>query len=144
MFARQLYNFHNIFMTACKDKKPCFYKEAAIKKIKIIINNTIDILKINIYDHESYGCCFQPGWFWFAGCFWCSRRTLGRITLHKARPSGVGCVGSIKTTFGQSQSPHPFRLDWWASGGISNAFLHRCPLLPLRALEVMKKSCILG
>lgn len=88
-----------------RQKKSCFYKEAATKQIKMIINNTIDIWKINIYDHESYGSCFQPGLILISWKYLvCSRQTLGRITPHKAKLSGVGCVGSIKATFGQSQS----------------------------------------
>lgn len=103
--------------------------------IKIIINNTIDIWKTNVYDHYSYGSCFQPGLILIYWLFLiCSGRTSGRITLHGARLSGVGCAGSIKTTVDQSQSPHPFTLDWWASGGISNAFLHRCLFLRSSAL----------
>lgn len=147
MFARQLYNFHNIVMTACKDKKTLVFmkKHSGHQANKNNHKQYYWYIKNEyIYDHESYGSCFQSGLIWICWMFLiCSRRTLGRITLHKARLSGVSCVGSIKATFGQSQSPHPFMLEWWASGGINNAFLHRCPLLHLSALEVMKKSCSL-
>ncbi len=54
----------------------------------------------------------------------CPGLSSGGVRLHEASLSGVGCAGSIQTCFGQSQSPHPFTLERWASGKSSNTHIH--------------------
>lgn len=59
----------------------------------------------------------------------CPGLSSGGVRLREATLSGVGCAGSIHTCFSQSQSPHPFTVEWWVSGKSSNTHLHGCALL---------------
>lgn len=123
MFACQLHNFNNIIVTTCKDTKPCCCYFESRRRRKSMKNTRMWALKLweLLSGRDDFDLLVVSDLL---------RADLGHNYTARSEVLWGGLCWINKNHLWPITDPHSFRLEWWASGGTSNAFLRRCLLLP--------------